>query len=193
MLTINTVFNKSYLSFRGIFREIESDEKNYHSAYLVSGIRDILGGEKPYAIGINVGPGSFTGIRVGVTVARVMGQQLGCPLVPVSSCEIIKKAVALPVVMDARRGSYYFYDKEISLIPREALKDTLKKDVACDENSFKMLCELGFSPLNFEEENIPYAKCLEELAKEKLESASEDFHWSRLKPLYIQTPPIHGR
>lgn len=42
-------------------------------------------------IAVNIGPGSFTGIRACVTVARVMAQQLDCKAVGVSSLEILSR------------------------------------------------------------------------------------------------------
>ncbi|MFH1957768.1 MAG: ribosomal protein S18-alanine N-acetyltransferase [bacterium] len=38
---------------------------------------------------VDVGPGSFTGVRVGVTFARVISQQLKIPVVPVKSLDIL--------------------------------------------------------------------------------------------------------
>ena len=38
-------------------------------------------------VAASIGPGSFTGIRIGVTTARTMGQMLGIPCVAVSSLE----------------------------------------------------------------------------------------------------------
>ena len=39
-------------------------------------------------IGVVIGPGSFTGIRIGVSTARALSYALDIPIVPVNSCEL---------------------------------------------------------------------------------------------------------
>ena len=42
-------------------------------------------------IGVNVGPGSFTGIRAALTVAKVMAQELNIKIVQIESLRILSK------------------------------------------------------------------------------------------------------
>jgi tRNA threonylcarbamoyladenosine biosynthesis protein TsaB len=66
------------------------------------------------AVAVDIGPGLFTGLRVGVTAAKALGAALGIPLVPVTSLEILSASMeesgliapgtrVVPVV-DMRRG-----------------------------------------------------------------------------------------
>ncbi len=52
------------------------------------------------------GPGSFTGIRVGVTIAKILGLTLNIPLIPISKLELLSSSIegySMPII-DARRG-----------------------------------------------------------------------------------------
>ena len=66
-------------------------------------------------IAVTTGPGSFTGIRVGLALARAMGLALGVPVVGVSTLAAFaaqllakpRQGVIAPAI-DARHGSVYF-------------------------------------------------------------------------------------
>lgn len=71
---------------------LQVDQKQ-HSEGLFIAIEETLaacgwGWKDLSAIGVGVGPGSFTGVRVGLTAARTFGQTLGLPLVPISSLKL---------------------------------------------------------------------------------------------------------
>lgn len=66
-------------------------------------------------IGVTVGPGSFTGVRIGVSTAKGLAWGLGCDLVGITSLEAMAGALlaehpdaelAIPV-LDARRGEIF--------------------------------------------------------------------------------------
>ncbi len=65
-------------------------------------------------IAVNIGPGSFTGVRVGVSAARGFGLALSCPVIGVSGFEALCHEIqagtpAQPVViaLSAYRGDIY--------------------------------------------------------------------------------------
>ena len=69
------------------------------------------------------GPGSFTGIRVGLTVAKVMAYSLNIPAVPISSLEVMASGYDEKVfpLIDARRGYVYAggYDRNLDVIYKD--------------------------------------------------------------------------
>ena len=62
------------------------------------------------AIGVGVGPGSFTGLRIGVSTARALAHGAGTELRPVSSLRALAAGIDAPVrlpLIDARRGEVF--------------------------------------------------------------------------------------
>ena len=59
---------------------------------------------------MGVGPGTFTGLRIGVTTARALASSTGAELRPVSSLAALAEGIdgepALPLI-DARRGEVF--------------------------------------------------------------------------------------
>lgn len=64
-----------------------------------------------FAVGI--GPGSFTGLRVGITTVKTLAWALKKPILPISSLEIIARNLSeatqdVLVFVDARKGKVYW-------------------------------------------------------------------------------------
>jgi len=64
------------------------------------------------AFAVTVGPGSFTGVRVGIALVKGMAYSTGKPVITLSSLELLAlnaKGSAIPVctLFDARRGEVY--------------------------------------------------------------------------------------
>jgi tRNA threonylcarbamoyladenosine biosynthesis protein TsaB len=78
-------------------------------------------------IGVSVGPGSFTGLRVGIACAQGLALGLDVPLLGVSSLRAMARAVpaTLPgtrcAVLDARRGEVFAGAYQPGPCAREAL------------------------------------------------------------------------
>lgn len=74
---------------------------------------------------VSYGPGSFTGIRIGLTIAKVMASQLKIPVIPISTLEIMASTNTSAVntaIIDARRGYVYAgtYDQNLNNIKPDA-------------------------------------------------------------------------
>ena len=73
------------------------------------------------------GPGSFTGVRIGVTIAKTIGWALNIKVNPISSLELMattktSKKYIVPLI-DARRGNVYagVYDNDLNVILEDKL------------------------------------------------------------------------
>ncbi|MEX2671839.1 MAG: tRNA (adenosine(37)-N6)-threonylcarbamoyltransferase complex dimerization subunit type 1 TsaB [Phycisphaeraceae bacterium] len=61
---------------------------------------------------VSVGPGSFTGLRIGITTAKVLGWSLGCKLVAVETLQVVAanapaEAERVAVCLNAKAGRYF--------------------------------------------------------------------------------------
>lgn len=84
-----------------------------HSETLLPMIKRVMQGhhfDELEAIAVTAGPGSFTGIRIGVATAKGLAFQAGIPCVAVSTLEAIAHNFEngiICAVMDARRMQFY--------------------------------------------------------------------------------------
>jgi len=102
---------------RQLLVEYTQQIKKTHSEMLLPMIAAVLrdAGLSPEALGgvaVAAGPGSFTGVRIGVTTARALGQALDIPLAAVSTLEALSQQAPyfpglISPVLDARRQQVY--------------------------------------------------------------------------------------
>ncbi len=65
------------------------------------------------AVAVDVGPGLFTGLRVGVATAKALAQALRVPVIPISSLDLLAFPARftdrlIAAVIDARRGEVFW-------------------------------------------------------------------------------------
>lgn len=92
-------------------------EQPAHATELLPALVEVLeraeiGWHEVGAIAVGIGPGAFTGLRIGVTTARAIATARGLPLAAVSSLAALAAGAAEPArpvvpVIDARRGEFY--------------------------------------------------------------------------------------
>lgn len=120
LLAIDTATNQVGVAIgdRGEVRaEVHLAVPHRHAEHLVPAIRSLVEWtgvqlEQLAAIAVDVGPGLFTGLRVGVTTAKVMAQALRIPVVPVASLDLVAYPLrhsrrTIVAVIDARRREVF--------------------------------------------------------------------------------------
>ncbi len=102
----------------GVLAAFQSAKGRRHAETLVPAIRFLCAQTKVElsdigAIAVDVGPGLFTGLRVGVATAKAMASALKIPMVPVTSLDLLAFEVRwsprrIVSVVDARRGEVFY-------------------------------------------------------------------------------------
>jgi len=78
---------------------------------LIPAVQELLQGQSPDCVVVSIGPGAFTGLRVGLATALGLASAAGCPLVGVSSLQA--RAALVPgkdqvlALLDARKSRVY--------------------------------------------------------------------------------------
>ncbi len=177
ILSIDTVLDKSYIALslndKDIYRQINSDEKNYHSAYLIKVLKEILNENNVSLkdvdyIGVNTGVGSFTGIRVGLTIAKVISNRLNIKTVPYNTAEVLSNAFDNKnIMLDARRNSVFRSKNgaDIELISYEEALQTSENsneryisDLSLYENAYFEKIKSKLIPYEKENKNLAIAE-----------------------------------
>jgi len=130
----------------GKTEKIESEVPNSHSEVLGTFIKKILSNikikvEQLDAIAVSKGPGSYTGLRIGVSTAKGLCYGAGIPLIGINTLEGMAESfinkynnndILLCPTIDARRDEIFYalYDNEM-----KCLKKTSSK--VLEKNSFE--------------------------------------------------------
>jgi tRNA threonylcarbamoyladenosine biosynthesis protein TsaB len=136
-------------------------------------------------LAVGTGPGSFTGLRVGLATARGLALALGVPVAGVSTLEALAAGApgALPVI-DARRGEVFVLQGEPRVLAPEDLE--LEAGTVCVGNGAvryrAVLAAKGAEiPPDGDERHVPRARFHAQLAR--------DFGPAELvEPMYLRVP-----
>lgn len=171
----------------------------YHSESLSDMVNNILNKfdfdlSQIDLISVGIGPGSFTGIRIGLTFAKVMAQVLKKDIVAVSSLKAcaIKEDGLVGSIIDARRGLIYaclMEDGKVlmddTIIELEKFKDIIgdRKITLQGVDAKKFIHEFKNAKLGKELQMNAYYIALLGLKKFK-EVGGDDFY--KLVPNYLK-------
>lgn len=101
-----------------VLAELTAETRFTHSETLVPHIDEALrlagvGRGDLSAVAVSIGPGSFTGLRIGLAAAKAIAYALAIPLVGVPTPEVLAAAFPSPgavvaPLLDAQKGNAYF-------------------------------------------------------------------------------------
>lgn len=210
ILTFDTCLDKMYIALGNddkilSSKIVETTKEHYHSAFLISTIKEILAENNllPTDINViatNVGPGSFTGIRACTTVARVFAQGVNeVKAVGISSLKILSRLndtqKSTLVALDARKDMAYvaiYNQNEEIQPPHTVLLEDLKALIA--KNDYFIVTddklEAIIGGVSYQKSNADLGEILIQIAVAEVNKGLVETDWRKLLPLYIQPPPV---
>ena len=136
-------------------------------------------------IAVGIGPGSFTGVRIGLATARGLALALGVPVAGVSTLDALAAGAlgALPVV-DARRGEVFVLEDEPRVLaPAELRPSPGTLCVGSGAVRYRSVLEAAGAeiPADQDERHVPRARFHAQLAR--------DFGLAEaVEPMYLRVP-----
>ena len=128
------------------------------------------------------GPGSYTGVRIAITIAKTMAVALGCKLYAVSSLRVQKDGKYPSIcLINARSGRSYVgvYEGNETLLEDQIMKNDEVLKYIADHPTYSVCGDVKYLSLESKETN----NVLEMLS---LKEALEDVNPLSLKPVYMK-------
>ncbi|MDE6716489.1 MAG: tRNA (adenosine(37)-N6)-threonylcarbamoyltransferase complex dimerization subunit type 1 TsaB [Muribaculaceae bacterium] len=143
----------------GVLEHREDYDGRNHATKLSGFIEDVMKYAssreiKIDAVAVSMGPGSYTGLRIGLSEAKGLAFGLGVPLIGVDTLKLLcvevmfnkyvdEDSIFIPMI-DARRMEVFTGAFDLSLVPMMP-----EQPLILEENSFSRLIETGRSVLIF--------------------------------------------
>ena len=138
--------------------------------------------EEISAVMVAKGPGSYTGVRIAITIAKTMAVALSCKLYAVSSLRVQKDGKNPSIcLINARSGRSYIgvYEGNETLLEDQIMKNDEVLKYIADHPSYSVCGDVKYLGLEVKETN----NVLEML---NLKEALEDVNPLSLKPVYMK-------
>jgi len=149
------------------------------------------GGVRPQqleGVVVGTGPGSFTGVRMGIATARGIALALGTPVAGVSTLDALAAGApgALPVI-DARRSEVFVLEREPRVVRPEELDVEGRVCVGDGAVRYRgLLEERGAEvPPDDDERHLPRARFHAQLARNFGDPGL-------VEPIYLRVPDVRG-
>ena len=188
------------------------DEAYRHSELLTSSIQNILSQNNLdvsdlSAVSVGIGPGSFTGLRIGLSVAKGLCYPHNIDLIGISSLKIIANSVIkenkniISLIKD--KGQHYYISKysndlkevvepKIKLIDRDYIYNILDDDsviVVNTNESNKLISELVNEEIQVFKRTISSIDMISLSHKSLEEKKFEDIAY--IEPMYVKKPYVN--
>ena len=134
------------------------------------------------AVMVAKGPGSYTGVRIAITIAKTMAVALGCKLYAVSSLRVQKDGKNPSIcLINARSGRSYIgvYEGNKTLLEDQIMKNDEVLKYIADHPTYSVCGDVKYLGLETKETN----NVLEMLSLKEL---LEDVNPLSLKPVYMK-------
>ena len=172
------------LEENNVIDEIKLDNGKTHSENLMPIIKEVL--EKNNLtlkdinlIAVSVGPGSFTGIRIGIATIKPMAEVYNLPVASVTSLETLARnvetedtEVTIISLIDARNNQVYagFFNNEYNLKEKEVAEDIA--EILKKAEKYQKIIFVGDGAIlhkekieeNLKDKEISFSKCNEQTA-----------------------------
>lgn len=139
------------------------------------------------------GPGSFTGLRVGVTVANTISSLVGAELIGITTFEFLHNQTKLPILLFAGKGGVFLSEKvtkKPELINMPELNEILQKRKITNVSGDITPEQINvLQKVKFQKIKNDFAVVMQRIIAENLEKKIYK-SVKLVKPLYIKAPNI---